>query len=121
MCLNAAPCSAAKHRGSSMPFSKRLAALAAVSFSLYAQAPVGIISGTVTDPSGALVPSASVTINDKATGGTRSVSANAEGLYAAPALPAGEYEVRVEMQGFRTTVRDAQGLAGSTTTVDIVL
>src|SRR5947208_17082549 len=108
-----------------MPFSKRFATLfvllVVVSAVVFAQAPVGIISGTVTDPSGALVPNASVTINDKATGGTRSLAANAEGLYSAPALPAGEYEVRVEMQGFRTTVRDAQVLAGSTTTVDIVL
>jgi hypothetical protein len=97
------------------------ALLATASSLILAQAPVGIISGTVADSSGALIPNAAVTIQDKANGTTRSVSANTEGLYAAPALPAGEYEVRVEMQGFRTTVRDAQVLAGSTTNVDIVL
>jgi hypothetical protein len=88
---------------------------------LFAQAPVGSISGTVTDSSGASVPGASVTINDKTNGSNRAITANGQGLYSAPALPPGDYEVRGEHEGFRTTVRDAQVVAGSTTTVDLAL
>src|SRR5580704_7092055 len=87
----------------------------------YGQAATGIITGTVTDESGAVVPNAKVTIANKATGVARSLDTNAEGLYSAPALPAGDYEVRVEVDGFRTLVRDATVQAGTTTTVPIAL
>ena len=89
--------------------------------SALAQAPVGTITGTVTDATGAVVPGATISITNKATSVARSVTANAEGLYAAPALVPGDYEVRAEMQGFRTLVRDAQVTAGSTTTVDMAM
>lgn len=89
--------------------------------SLLAQAPTGTISGTVTDSSGATVASATVTITNKDTGVARNLSVNQQGLYSAPALIPGNYEVKAEMQGFRTTVREAQVLAGSPTTVDMEL
>lgn len=95
--------------------------LALAGITLSAQTATGIITGTVTDATGAVVPSASVTVTNKATGIARTLSANAEGLFSAPALTAGDYEVRVEMQGFRTEVRAAQVLAGSTTTVNMAL
>jgi len=85
----------------------------------YAQAPTGIIIGTVTDESGAIVPNVSVSVTNKATGFTRTITTNAEGLYSVPALPAGEYEVRVEAQGFRTTVRTAIVQTGESTTVNL--
>ena len=88
---------------------------------LPAQTATGTISGTVTDESGAVIPSATVTITNKATGSARTLTANSEGLYSAPALPAGDYDVRVEMQGFRTEVRPTQVLAGSSTTVNLKL
>lgn len=47
----------------------------------------GIISGTVTDESGAVIPNATLTITNKATGAPRTVISNAEGLFSAPALP----------------------------------
>src|SRR5579863_4326664 len=90
--------------------------LAASGAMLSAQTATGTITGTVTDASSAVVPSASVTVTNKATGIARTLTANAEGLFSAPALTAGDYEVRVEMQGFRTEVRPAQVLAGNTTT-----
>jgi hypothetical protein len=49
-----------------------------------AQAPTGIISGIITDESGAVIPGASVTITNKATGAARVIAANGEGLYSAP-------------------------------------
>jgi hypothetical protein len=93
--------------------------LGALSLTLMAQAPTGIITGTVTDESGAVVPLAKVTITNKATDFTRSVLTSAEGFYSAPALPAGDYEVRCEQTGFRTSVRLATVQAGSTTSVDM--
>ena len=92
-----------------------------LSSALFAQAPTGTILGTVTDSTGAVVPNANVTITNKATGNPRSLTTNAEGSFSAPALLAGDYEVRGEMQGFRTTVRDASVLAGSDTTVNLSL
>jgi hypothetical protein len=86
---------------------------------VYSQAPTGIILGTVTDSSGAVIPGATVVVTNKATGNARTLTANAEGLFSAPALQPGDYEVRSEMEGFRTLVREAQVLAGSNTTVDM--
>ena len=88
---------------------------------LRAQAPVGTISGTVMDETGAVVPTATITVTNKTANVTRTLAANSEGLYSVAALAPGDYEVRVEMQGFRTLVRNAQVVAGSTTTVDMAL
>jgi hypothetical protein len=55
------------------------------------QAPTGTILGTVTDSSGAVAPQATVTITNKSTSAARTLTANAEGLFSAPALLAGEY------------------------------
>src|ERR1700753_407220 len=62
----------------------------------------GSIQGTVTDPNGAVVPSASVTITNKATGQTRKLTSNSSGSFQSGALPPGDYEVRIEAKGFQT-------------------
>src|SRR4051794_19967060 len=62
----------------------------------------GGITGTVTDSSGAAIPGASVTVTNTATRGTRETTTNADGLYTFPAVPPGSYELRVELQGFKT-------------------
>jgi len=90
-------------------------------FSVYAQTPTGIILGTVTDQSGAVVPTAKITIVSKTTGAARSLAANTEGIYSAPALLPGQYEVRAEVEGFRTLIRDATVEAGSSTTVNFAM
>ena len=84
-----------------------------------AQAPTGIIIGTIQDESGAVIPNAQITIADKSTGFTRTATSNSDGTFSAPALPAGDYEVRAEVQGFRTVVRNATVRAGETTTVNL--
>src|SRR5579864_4399133 len=84
-----------------------------------AQGPTGIITGTLTDESGAVIPNASVTITNKETGFARTVTTNAEGYFSAPALPAGDYEVKAEVTGFRTLVRPATVQAGETTQVNL--
>src|SRR5271170_2517995 len=84
-----------------------------------AQVPTGIILGTVTDESGAVIPNSTVTVTNKATGAPRALTANGEGIFSASALPPGDYEVRVEMQGFKTLIRDASVTAGNSTSVDM--
>ena len=63
----------------------------------------GEMSGLVTDPSGAAVSGANVTITNKATGATRSITSNSEGLYSFPSLFPGVYELKVEQSGFKTS------------------
>lgn len=88
---------------------------------IYGQAPTGTILGTVTDESGAVIPNATLTITNRATGIARSVVTNSEGFFSAPALPAGQYELRGEVQGFKTVVRQAEVEIGRSTTVNIPL
>ncbi len=94
-------------------------ALMGLSVMLFAQAPTGTITGIVSDESGAVIPNATVTITNKATGITRTATTNAEGYYSAPAMAAGDYEIRVEAQGFKTSVRDATVTVGGNTQVNM--
>src|ERR1019366_6102396 len=63
----------------------------------------GSIQGSVTDPSGALVPQAKVTITNKGTGQAVTFTTNSSGSYNSGSLIPGEYKVRVEAKGFRTS------------------
>jgi len=63
------------------------------------------LSGVVTDESGAAVASAKVFIKNLATGDVRDVTTNTDGLYSAPNLLPGSYEVTVTAKGFQTTVQ----------------
>src|SRR5579863_1801298 len=58
------------------------------------------LSGTITDPSGAVVPNAQVAIKNVATGVVRTVTTNADGVYSAPNLQPGDYEVTASAAGF---------------------
>ena len=60
------------------------------------------ISGTVTDPTGAVIPNAQVTIHSLATGLDRVVSTDSAGLYAVPSLIPGDYKVQATARGFST-------------------
>jgi len=62
----------------------------------------GSIQGTITDPQGAVVPGAKVTITDQATGQRITVTSSGAGTYTSGALIPGNYLVRVEQAGFRT-------------------
>ena len=63
------------------------------------------IVGTVTDPTGAIVPNAKVTITHVETGSVHSTLTNATGNYAARDLGLGHYNVQVEAPGFKTSAR----------------
>ena len=88
---------------------------------LLAQTPTGTIVGTVTDPTGAVISTAAITIENRDTKLKRSSVTDPDGTYTAPALPVGLYEVRAVAVGFSTLVRQASVAAGSTTTVDLSL
>ncbi len=76
--------------------------LAAVSLS--AQTFRGTILGTVTDPSGAVVAGATVTVKNVGTGLERTTNTSADGSYSLPELPIGTYTVTVTLAGFQTSV-----------------
>ena len=79
----------------------------------------GTITGTVTDSSGAVITSASVQITNVATGVVRSLPVNSDGLYVAPFLQPGRYNVRVSATGFATVEKPNFLLGvGQTLTVD---
>jgi len=58
------------------------------------------LSGTVTDPSGAVVPHAHVVVHSLATGADRTIDTDAAGLYVVPSLQPGDYKVQAEATGF---------------------
>src|SRR5258705_8244738 len=60
-------------------------------------------NGTVTDPSGAPVPGAKVTVTETATGLSRSTVSSSEGFYTIPALRPSLYRTTVEASGFHTS------------------
>ena len=62
------------------------------------------LSGTVTDPSGAVVPNAKVTVHSLATGLDRVVNTDSAGLYVVPSLIPGDYKVQVSASGFSAYV-----------------
>src|SRR5215212_9044389 len=69
-----------------------------------AQASSADLNGTVTDPSGAVVPGATVTARDTATGITRSATSDESGEFKFIGLPPGEYEVTAEAKTFKKTI-----------------
>lgn len=66
----------------------------------------GNIVGTVSDPSGAVVPKALITVRNQETNATREVEANDQGDYTVALLPPGFYQVSVQKAGFRRSVYD---------------
>jgi len=62
---------------------------------------VGEIRGTVTDPTGAVIPSAKVIAEQVGTQSTRSTLTSNAGTYSIPALPVGTYALQVEASGFK--------------------
>ena len=83
--------------------SSLLAALAIAIFSAgnaYAQVSGANLSGTITDPSGAAIAGAKVTITNKATSVTRDVTTDSAGFYSVPNLLPGPYEVTAAASGF---------------------
>src|SRR5438128_362196 len=68
------------------------------------QVTTGSLSGTVSDPSGAIVPGATVTLVNNATGAERSAISNSTGTFDFQALQPGTYTISVDARGFRHAV-----------------
>jgi hypothetical protein len=76
----------------------------------------GSIHGTVMDPHNAVVPNATITVTNKATGGARKLTSASEGAYTVENLLPGEYEIRVEAAGLGAQIAAATVTTGNTTT-----
>jgi len=81
-----------------------------------AQNATGAITGAVTDPNNDVVANATITVTNKATGAIRKVTTRSGGVYSVENLFPGEYEVKVEAQGFTTQLQTLPVAVGNTTT-----
>ena len=89
---------------------------------VFAQAGTASLRGTVTDDQGGALPGATVTASSSATGAARTTVTDAGGVYQLLALPPGAYDVKVELSGFRTAVRQQVTLAvDSSSKLDMTL
>jgi len=77
---------------------------------------VGVISGVVTDPSGAVVPNAKVTLQDEENGATKATMTNQSGQYLFPDLPFGLFQIKVVAAGFQTSITSKISVVASQTT-----
>lgn len=90
--------------------------------SLRAQEARGKITGTVTDANKAAVPGATVNIIDAGRGTTNALTTNDGGLFQAPYLLPGMYQVVVEVSGFKKSIQDGvQVRINETTDLNVVL
>jgi uncharacterized protein YqkB len=88
----------------------------------FAQSDHGTITGTVTDPTGAVVPNAKITATSLDTGEVREVTSGDEGSYTLPELRAGRWRVNAEAQGFKSvTVEDYKVAVQVTHSLDFKL
>ena len=85
------------------------------------QGTTGQISGTVTDPNGALVAGASVTATNVATNYSRDATSGGDGLYAIQLLPPGRYRIEISAPNFAKTTVEAEVNITQTTPVDVQL
>jgi len=63
------------------------------------------VSGTVLDPSGAVIPNVTIVAKNVATGGTANAVTNSVGVFSAPNLPPGVYDISASAVGFSTLIR----------------
>ncbi len=75
--------------------------LACLPVSLFAAAS-GSLSGTLKDPSGAVVPGATITLLNTALRSEYKAFSNGQGFYSFPSLPVGHYDLTIEASGFKT-------------------
>ena len=100
-----------------------LCALALLAFAAEARAQFrAAIQGTVTDPAGAVVPAATLTLRNNETGRTQTATSGDEGFYRISELPPGRYTLTVEKAGFKKSAfEDLTVNAEQVQGVDVVL
>ncbi len=83
-----------------------LALILTLAFPAFGQSDRGAITGTVSDPSGAVVSNAKITATNLNSGEVREATTRDEGAYTLPELKAAPYKITVEKQGFKTSTLD---------------
>ncbi len=79
------------------------------------------LTGTVTDPTGAVIPGASITLENTAQGVQRSTTADAAGRYTFAQVPPGEYRIHGKAGGFAdVTVNNVRLLVNTPATINVV-
>src|SRR5713101_3897932 len=81
-----------------------------------AQTQRGTIVGTITDPTGAVIPNVSVQVANDQTGAKFDSVGNSTGYYNIPYLPYGHYTLTANVTGFKTFTAQAVEVATATTT-----
>src|SRR4030095_8906485 len=71
----------------------------------FGQSTSGSITGTVVDNTGAIISDATVTVANEATSLARTIKTNSSGVFVAPQLPPGRYDITVEKSGFKKLVK----------------
>src|ERR1700751_1223782 len=96
---------------STKSLSHSLYLLWALSFALvstwsWSQTQLGTVFGTITDPTGAVIPGAEVTLSSESTGSKRDAFTDPKGQYYVVGLPTGKYTVRIDKERFQTEIRE---------------
>ncbi len=87
---------------------------------LFAQNDRGTITGSVTDPAGAVIPNASITVFNAETGAEFKTNTTGTGNYTIPSLVVGKYSVTVEVTGFKKfTEKNVEVQVATTNRVDV--
>ncbi len=98
-----------------------VAVVSCLSVLAYAQTAQTALHGTVFDPSGAVIPGATVTISISDIGYSRVLQTGSKGEYAFAQIPPGQYTIRVEAAGYGAKTTIAQLLVNQPSTVNVTM
>ncbi|HYL94702.1 MAG TPA: carboxypeptidase-like regulatory domain-containing protein, partial [Terriglobales bacterium] len=87
----------------------------------WAQTSVTSVRGAVTDPSGAVLPGAQVSLDNPASGFHESATSDSKGLYVFPQIPPGKYMLSVKASGFAAQNKQAELLVNQPATINFAL